>query len=169
MAFIDNLATALDVGGKLFGYWNTKNTADDYVQSMRDKEQYAYDMAKLNNDAYAQYLQGANAHSAGAAGAASAAHAASEAQRMAALQKAIGFSMDMMKKANKDLKPYRKAGRQVIKPATDIYLKGLEGLGKVSETMLSPEGMKPLTAKSGFYDQQVGPLPEWLTNMKVVK
>lgn len=162
--WMDWIGTALDVGGKVYGWYEKDKAANNYIQAQRDREQYAFDQAAANNAAYAQWAQGAAGHSAGNAAAAAAAHAASEAARMQALQEAMGFYNKQFKKSNKQLKPYAQMGKRLIEPVEETYKAGLSGLNQMAANLLSPQGMAPLSRSSEFMEQKIGPLPEWLTS-----
>lgn len=144
MNFLD-IAPFITGGLGLVGSYISGQSRDDIADAYRRQDQADYEYAQSEADRYAAYANGQ-------AGAAAGAHNASEAARMAAAQKAIGSLGASQKKSLKYLKPYRKAGKEVLPYHTQAYKEGVQALSLLNAYMNSPEQLAKL--------DQSGPMVE---------
>lgn len=157
----DIVGNVVDFGTQAYNNYKQDSARDQYSQAMRDKEQYNYDQAKANHDAYLQYAQELQTHNSANAAAAQAAHAQSEQARLAALANAQGILQSHYGKAQQQLDPYTQMGERLIPPVEATYRAGLTGSQDLLKAMMTPENMAKMNKSVMPMDQIYGSIPEW--------
>lgn len=162
------LPAALSLGSGLFNAYNQDRGGNNYVDALKAREDKNYADTKAYNDAYAQYVQQANAARAANAGiaasnanAAAAAAAATEKNRQKAARKALKFEKKNYGERIGMFEPYRQAGLQLLPQMQKTYEGGMNNVNMLNAYLNTPGQLQKLN--QAVLPQQTGiQLPSYL-------
>lgn len=147
------------IGTGLAGAYKDSSNQADYIQSLKDAEQYNYDEAKRQYD-YANQIGAANAANAAANSRASAAAAsATEANRQKASKKAFKQKNKGNKMIEGLYKPFADSDARILPLMESLYGQGAKNAGMAGAYFSSPEQMKKIGGNTPAYDIKI-PVPK---------
>ena len=160
----------------LYSAYQKDQSGKDYAKALQAQEQYNYDNAKLQNDAYNNYLNQAYGIAQGNAAAQNAATAAfreafyaSEAERQKQLKKGKKQLRRHTKKALANLTPYQAAGLAALPQHSALFDKGASALGLLGAYLQSPEQMAKLNQDGPILERGARTMPELPEHMRAKK
>lgn len=160
MGWADFIKPVASVVGGLWDGYQQHSTGSDFADALRAQEDRRYADAKQYYDAYTNWLGQSQAAAGSAAAANAAAAAATDANRRAALKRAMKFQKKQYNQAQGMYQPYADVGRRLLPQAEQTYGNSLGGMNLLFGYLNSPGQLAKLNQAAPVTATNIGKLPK---------
>lgn len=159
-------AAAAQAGASIYNANQQGKASSSAADILKAHEQYKYDQAKKNYDAYNAYLAQKQAAGGGGGGGASAAYNAAmqtEKRRRKKFKRAKKeYKQNFEQNVIPQMQPYVDMGHRLIPQVEQTYGNALSGMNALGQYLQSPERMQRMEPTGPTTQQNIGALPEYL-------